>query len=68
MMKSIDGGKTWNVVEDLHHGDHHDMWIDPKNPKRMIDSNDGGVEISLNGGETWYRTRATDCAVLSCHC
>src|SRR5262249_29152424 len=30
------------------------LWIDPRNPKRMIDSNDGGVDLSLNGGETWY--------------
>ena len=37
-----------------HHGDHHDLWIDPKNPKRMIDANDGGVDITTNGGETWY--------------
>ncbi len=54
MMKSIDGGKTFNVVDGFHHGDHHDIWIDPKNPKRMIDSNDGGVDISTDGGETWY--------------
>lgn len=53
MLKSIDGGKTWKVVSGFHHGDHHDMWIDPKNPKRMIASNDGGVDISTDGGETW---------------
>ncbi|HEV3258441.1 MAG TPA: hypothetical protein VG013_16310 [Gemmataceae bacterium] len=53
MLKSLDGGKTFKQVHGLHHGDHHDVWIDPKNPKRMIDSNDGGVDISVNGGETW---------------
>ncbi|HKB40789.1 MAG TPA: hypothetical protein VKD72_30465, partial [Gemmataceae bacterium] len=37
-----------------HHGDHHDVWIDPKDPKRVIDSNDGGVDISLDGGKTWF--------------
>ena len=54
MLHSIDGGKTLQYVKGLHHGDLHDMWIDPKNPKRMIASNDGGVDISNNGGETWF--------------
>jgi len=54
MLKSIDGGKTIKYVKGFHHGDHHDLWIDPKNPKRMISANDGGVDISLNGGETWF--------------
>jgi photosystem II stability/assembly factor-like uncharacterized protein len=53
MLKTIDGGKTITYVKGFHHGDHHDIWIDPKNPKRMIASNDGGVDISTNGGETW---------------
>jgi photosystem II stability/assembly factor-like uncharacterized protein len=54
MLKSIDGGKTFKRVKGMHHGDNHDLWIDPRNPKRMIGSNDGGVNISVNGGETWY--------------
>ena len=54
MLRSIDGGKTLQTVKGLHHGDHHDLWIDPQNPKRMIAANDGGVDISTNGGETWY--------------
>jgi photosystem II stability/assembly factor-like uncharacterized protein len=54
LLKSIDGGKTFRQILHLHHGDHHDLWIDPKNPKRMIGSNDGGVDITTNGGETWY--------------
>jgi photosystem II stability/assembly factor-like uncharacterized protein len=54
MLKSIDGGKTFKRVKGFHHGDHHDLWIDPKNPRRMIGSNDGGVDISTNGGETWF--------------
>jgi photosystem II stability/assembly factor-like uncharacterized protein len=54
MLRSIDGGKTLQTVKGLHHGDHHDLWIDPKNPKRMISANDGGVDVSANGGETWY--------------
>src|SRR5262245_52550825 len=54
MLKSIDGGKTLQRVKGLHHGDNHDVWIDPKNPQRMIVSNDGGVDVSTNGGESWY--------------
>jgi photosystem II stability/assembly factor-like uncharacterized protein len=54
MVRSIDGGKTLQIVKGLHHSDHHDLWIDPKNPKRMIGANDGGVDVSTNGGETWY--------------
>ena len=54
MLRTIDGGKTLQTVKGLHHGDHHDLWIDPQNPKRMIGANDGGVDISINGGETWY--------------
>jgi len=54
LLKSIDGGKTFHKIKFVHHGDHHDIWIDPKNPQRIIDSNDGGVDISLNGGETWF--------------
>jgi photosystem II stability/assembly factor-like uncharacterized protein len=54
LLKSIDGGLTFNRVTGPHHGDHHDLWIDPANPDRMIASNDGGVDLSLDGGRTWY--------------
>lgn len=54
LLKSIDGGKSLMRVSGPHHGDHHDLWIDPKDPDRMIDSNDGGVDISTDGGKTWY--------------
>jgi len=54
MLKTIDAGKTIQFVSGFHHGDHHDFWIDPTNPKRMISSNDGGVDISTNGGESWF--------------
>lgn len=54
MLRSIDGGKAFAFVEGIHHGDHHDIWFDPYNPKRMIGANDGGVDISHDGGETWY--------------
>ena len=35
------------------HGDHHDIWINPKNSQYMIQSNDGGANVSLDGGQTW---------------
>src|SRR5713101_1662200 len=52
--KSTDGGRTFNKIK-VPHGDNHGLWIDPKNSKRMIASNDGGVTISLDGGKTWTR-------------
>jgi photosystem II stability/assembly factor-like uncharacterized protein len=54
LLKSIDGGKSFQRVKGPHHGDHHDVWIDPKDPRRIIDSNDGGVDISTNGGQSWF--------------
>ncbi|HET8623185.1 MAG TPA: glycosyl hydrolase, partial [Gemmatimonadales bacterium] len=54
LLKSIDGGRTIVNVKGPHHGDHHDIWIDPANSRRIIDGNDGGVDISVDGGETWY--------------
>ncbi|MBM3993951.1 MAG: glycosyl hydrolase [Planctomycetes bacterium] len=54
LLKSIDGGKSFKQMKGVHHPDHHDLWIDPLNPKRMIDSNDGGVDITTNGGQTWH--------------
>lgn len=54
---SIDGGRTTEPVsfETQPYGDHHDMWIDPHNPNRMIVSHDGGVSISKNRGKSWNR-------------
>ncbi len=54
LLKSIDGGKTLQRVKGPHHGDHHDIWIDPLNTRRVVSSNDGGVDISTDGGETWF--------------
>ena len=51
-MISSDGGKTF-VSGRTPHGDHHDLWIDPKNPKRMIVSDDGGAQVSLDGAKNW---------------
>jgi photosystem II stability/assembly factor-like uncharacterized protein len=51
-MKSTDGGKTFQNAGIATHGDHHDLWINPLNNKTMIESNDGGATVSVNGG-TW---------------
>jgi photosystem II stability/assembly factor-like uncharacterized protein len=50
--KSTDGGKEFKPVR-TPHGDNHDLWIASNDPKRMINSNDGGANVSINGGETW---------------
>ncbi len=57
MVKTIDGGKTLTLVDGIPHGDNHDVWFDPTNPKRMIVANDGGTAISVNGGESWMAVR-----------
>ena len=53
LLRTIDGGKTIEYMKGYRHGDHHDLWFDPKNPKRVVIANDGGVEYSTDGGETW---------------
>ena len=55
LLKTIDGGKTIQSVGGYAHGDMHDCWIDSYDTQRLIVANDGGVEISVNGGESWYR-------------
>ena len=54
LLRTTDGGKTLKKVKGPHHGDHHDIWIDPLNPKRVLNANDGGVDVSSDGGATWY--------------
>jgi photosystem II stability/assembly factor-like uncharacterized protein len=50
--KSTDGGKEFKPIR-VPHGDNHDLWIASNDPKRMVNSNDGGANVSFNGGETW---------------
>jgi photosystem II stability/assembly factor-like uncharacterized protein len=56
LIKSDDGGKTFNYLP-ASHADHHDLWIDPENPERMINANDGGGVVSVTGGQTWSAMR-----------
>ncbi len=53
LMKSSDGGKTAKVIDHGVHVDHHAIWIDPNNPERIIQGNDGGAYASVNGGKSW---------------
>jgi photosystem II stability/assembly factor-like uncharacterized protein len=50
--KSKDGGKTFTTIA-TPHGDNHDLWIDPNDPQRMIEANDGGANVSTDGGRSW---------------
>ncbi len=50
--KSVNGGQSWEK-QDSPHGDNHDMWINPENPALFIQSNDGGANVTLNGGRSW---------------
>ncbi|MCH8090153.1 MAG: glycosyl hydrolase [Chloroflexi bacterium] len=50
--RSVDGGRTFTEVSTTH-DDNHDLWIDPVDPRRMIEGNDGGASVSFNGGESW---------------
>jgi len=50
--KSTDGGKTFKAAR-APHGDHHDLWIAPEDPNRMIMGDDGGAQVSFDGGENW---------------
>lgn len=50
--KSTDGGKSFSTHV-APHGDHHDLWIDPENSKRMIIGDDGGAQVTYDGGDTW---------------
>ena len=50
--KSTDGGKTFSQIS-VPHGDNHDLWIDPADPQRMVEGNDGGACVSNDGGRSW---------------
>jgi photosystem II stability/assembly factor-like uncharacterized protein len=52
--RSKDGGKTFTKIP-TPHGDNHDLWIAPGDPKRMIEANDGGVNVTTDGGANWTK-------------
>ncbi|MGB7394542.1 MAG: glycosyl hydrolase [Pricia sp.] len=53
-LRSIDGGKTWELITGTH-GDYHDLWINPDNSKNMVIANDGGAAVSFDFGKSWSR-------------
>ena len=53
-LKSVDGGKSFSRVE-VPHGDNHYLWINPNNSSWMVNANDGGANVSFDGGATWSR-------------
>jgi len=59
-MRSRDGGRTFQSVS-TPHGDHHDLWIDPEDGNRMIVADDGGAQVSFDGGTNWstYMNQST---------
>jgi hypothetical protein len=50
--RSADGGRTFKAIP-TPHGDDHDLWIAPNDPQRMVEGNDGGANVSVNGGKAW---------------
>ena len=52
LYRSVDGGTTFEVIP-VPHGDVHDLWIHPADPDRMVVADDGGAQVTVNGGETW---------------
>ena len=50
--RSVDGGQSFSRVS-TPHSDNHDLWIAPEDPRRMIESNDGGANVSFDGGRSW---------------
>ncbi len=60
ILKSKDGGKTFISIDAENvHSDHHALWINPNNPKHLINGNDGGVNISYDDGENWIKNNST---------
>ena len=56
ILTSTDGGKSFKTLDAPNvHADHHALWINPKNPKHLVNGNDGGVNISYDGGQNWIK-------------
>ena len=56
ILKSTDGGVSYKSIDyENVHVDHHDLWINPNDPNNLINGNDGGVNLSYDGGENWFK-------------
>jgi photosystem II stability/assembly factor-like uncharacterized protein len=53
LFRSVDGGRTFAEQIRVPHGDNHDLWINPADPRNLINGNDGGANVSFDGGESW---------------
>ena len=53
LSRSKDSGNTWERIATSVHGDHQSLWIDPKNPKYILNGSDGGFQRSFDGGDSW---------------
>jgi photosystem II stability/assembly factor-like uncharacterized protein len=53
LYRSDDGGEEFGRTLPVPHGDNHDLWIAPSDPERLINANDGGANVSVNGGRSW---------------
>jgi photosystem II stability/assembly factor-like uncharacterized protein len=58
LVVSTDGGKSFSMSGGGSHGDWHDLWIDPQNPKHVIGGDDGGLWLSLDGGTRWHKNNS----------
>ena len=56
LLKSTDGGATFESIGAPNvHADHHKVWVDPSNPNHLVNGNDGGINVSWDGGESWVK-------------
>jgi photosystem II stability/assembly factor-like uncharacterized protein len=55
LLRSKDGGETWEMANARGHVDHHVLWFDPRDPDRVWNGNDGGPYLSMDGGENWRK-------------
>ena len=56
ILASTDGGKSFKTLDATNvHADHHALWINPQNPQHLVNGNDGGVNISYDGGQNWIK-------------
>jgi photosystem II stability/assembly factor-like uncharacterized protein len=58
LYRSEDGGRTWTEIAQDVHGDHHGLWIDPSDSNYLINANDGGANVSYDGGKNWRSFQA----------
>jgi photosystem II stability/assembly factor-like uncharacterized protein len=66
LIVSSDGGATFSDITGGTHGDHHDLWVDPRNSDHLIAGDDGGVWHSYDGGNKWWKDERADRTIAAC--